>query len=157
MNQLEYQKRCLPFLKKKCLMYVKMRAPVRIGETKKKPQQIDTFTIKHWLTMSWNLFSSFFGNNLKNNMMICYDVMCYDLMQWGAIQMWWGVIRCHAMQCNVINKSRNHTGTNIVQYSKKATTKRKNIQIKDLFIKNQTRTVVTLLLFWFDFLWRSLY
>ena len=34
------------------LMYVKMRAPVRIGETKKKPQQIDTFTIKHWLTMS---------------------------------------------------------------------------------------------------------
>ena len=28
---------------------------------------------------------------------------------------------------------------------------------KDLFIKNQTRTVVTLLLFWFDFLWISLY
>jgi hypothetical protein len=28
---------------------------------------------------------------------------------------------------------------------------------KDLFIKNWTRTVVTLLLFWFEFLWISLY
>ena len=28
---------------------------------------------------------------------------------------------------------------------------------KDLFIKNRTRTVVTLVLFWFDFLWISLY
>ena len=28
---------------------------------------------------------------------------------------------------------------------------------KDWFIKNRTRTVVTLVLFWFDFLWISLY
>ena len=41
-------------------MYVKIRAPVRIGETKKKPQQIDTFTIKHWVTVSLDQFSSFF-------------------------------------------------------------------------------------------------
>ena len=30
-------------------------------------------------------------------------------------------------------------------------------QTKDLFIKNRTRTVLKLLLFWFDFLWISLY
>ena len=41
-------------------MYVKMRAPVRIGETKKKPPQIDTFTIKHWVTVSLDQFLSFF-------------------------------------------------------------------------------------------------